>query len=455
VSRQSSTPTYNLSAVIRETGVKPDTLRAWERRYGLPRPDRSPGGHRLYSARDVETVKWLLARRKEGMTISRAVALWQELESKGEDPLSYLHLPPRMTPTVHPAQPALEALRHSWLQACRAFDEARSQALLDQAFALASPELACLEVLQRGLAEAGALWYQGQLSAHAEHFITAQAVRRVEALRNAAPSPTRAGAILVCCPAGEHHTFSALLIDFLLRRRGYAVLYLGADTPPGGLDAAIENLDVVLTVASAQTLPAAAGLPALAQALSHRHIPMAFGGWIFNRIPSLQNHVGGHFLGPELPQAIDALEAHLADGKGLHPASGQAEAQTRTAPQLLESLPSIHAQLLQCADLRAIPHSLLEQCLQILSEGILAALSLDALQAVEALVEWVGGFLDHRGFSQFQIQRFHQMYFSALASEMARQDLHLWQKVRDHLPALGQRQTDSPSRPGLPDTTRR
>ena len=54
------TPTYNLKAVVQETGLKPDTLRAWERRYGIPEPDRTGGGHRLYSQHDINTLKWLL-----------------------------------------------------------------------------------------------------------------------------------------------------------------------------------------------------------------------------------------------------------------------------------------------------------------------------------------------------------------------------------------------------------
>lgn len=60
------TPTFNLKAVVQETGIKPDTLRAWERRYGLPEPDRSTGGHRLYSQRNIDTLRWLIARQEEG-----------------------------------------------------------------------------------------------------------------------------------------------------------------------------------------------------------------------------------------------------------------------------------------------------------------------------------------------------------------------------------------------------
>ena len=83
-------PIYNLKAVVQETGIKPDTLRAWERRYGLPEPQRTASGHRLYTERDVATLKWLVARQDDGLTISRAVALWHELRRQGNDPLEHV-----------------------------------------------------------------------------------------------------------------------------------------------------------------------------------------------------------------------------------------------------------------------------------------------------------------------------------------------------------------------------
>src|SRR5512137_1637725 len=71
-------PLYNLKVVLKETGIKADVLRAWERRYGLPTPQRSAGGHRLYSQQDIATIKWLIARQNEGLSISNAVTLWRE-----------------------------------------------------------------------------------------------------------------------------------------------------------------------------------------------------------------------------------------------------------------------------------------------------------------------------------------------------------------------------------------
>src|SRR5574338_1215701 len=84
----SQIPVYNLKAVLKETGIAADTLRAWERRYGLPKPQRTPGGHRLYSEHDIRLIKWLISKQAEGLSISRAVELWRDQSSAGRDPLS-------------------------------------------------------------------------------------------------------------------------------------------------------------------------------------------------------------------------------------------------------------------------------------------------------------------------------------------------------------------------------
>src|SRR3954471_20745810 len=71
----STAPVFNTKAVAYETGVPADTFRAWERRYGVPRPQRTPGGHRLYSERDIAIIRWLRDRTDEGVNISHAVLL--------------------------------------------------------------------------------------------------------------------------------------------------------------------------------------------------------------------------------------------------------------------------------------------------------------------------------------------------------------------------------------------
>ena len=117
----SQTPAYNLKVVLKETGIAADTLRAWERRYGIPRPERTPGGHRLYSQRDVHVIKWLMARQAEGLTISRAVNQWNEITARGVDPLE--ESKPLRAEGFSTANASLDALSKEWLAACFGNDE--------------------------------------------------------------------------------------------------------------------------------------------------------------------------------------------------------------------------------------------------------------------------------------------------------------------------------------------
>src|SRR5215218_3983546 len=69
------TPLYSVAAVARYTGVPAVTLRAWERRYGFPCPRRASGGRRLYTQRDIWTVRALRTQTGQGVPISRAIAV--------------------------------------------------------------------------------------------------------------------------------------------------------------------------------------------------------------------------------------------------------------------------------------------------------------------------------------------------------------------------------------------
>src|SRR5918911_1800789 len=74
----------NAAAVM--LGVSPNTLRSWERRYGFPRPHRSPGGHRQYALAEIEALRLTLA---ETHNVSSAISLARE---RGEGPSSATRL---------------------------------------------------------------------------------------------------------------------------------------------------------------------------------------------------------------------------------------------------------------------------------------------------------------------------------------------------------------------------
>src|SRR5215207_5160610 len=134
----STTPAFNLKVVLKETGLAADTLRAWERRYGLPVPQRSAGGHRLYSQRDIETIRWLMKRQAEGLSISRAVDLWNEQLASSVDPLTGFAqgTSPSTAALPIPFQPpdtTLDSLRARWVEACTGFSESTAEQTLNQA----------------------------------------------------------------------------------------------------------------------------------------------------------------------------------------------------------------------------------------------------------------------------------------------------------------------------------
>ena len=56
---ESKVGVYSIDAVSGMTGLRPATLRSWEKTYGLITPRRTAGGHRLYSGEDVERIKSL------------------------------------------------------------------------------------------------------------------------------------------------------------------------------------------------------------------------------------------------------------------------------------------------------------------------------------------------------------------------------------------------------------
>lgn len=304
MSTPETSPIFNLKAVVLETGIKPHTLRAWEQRYGLPRPQRTEGNHRTYTQKDIEMVKWLMLRQEEGMTISRAIELWQHMEGKAEDPLKLAGYPAEAPLITSLAGDALAAIRHKWLDCCLKFDKAGADHVLTQAFAIYPVQMVCLEILQKGLIQVGDLWFKNAATVQQEHFVSALVIERLNALLAAAPPPTRLGCILVFCPPYEEHTIALLLLSLLLRYRGWDVVYLGASVPINQLESTIEVVKPQLVISTAQRLQTAASLAKLSQFLNNTGINSAFGGAIFNLIPGLSQRVGGHFLGDNLENAI-------------------------------------------------------------------------------------------------------------------------------------------------------
>ncbi|MEM7127977.1 MAG: MerR family transcriptional regulator [Chloroflexota bacterium] len=302
---------YNMKAVAQETGLNPITIRTWEQRYNLPSPLRTEAGHRQYKQRDIDTLKWLVARQKEGVSIRHATEMWQALEAKGTDPLDNADESVQQKPSIqlqNDSNSQIEKLREEWITSCILFDGQSAEQVLAQAFSYLPAEVVCMEILQRGVAQIGEGWVQGEVTIQQEHFATAIAVRRLETLVAAATQPYRAERVLIFCAPGDDHTFIPLLLSFLLSRRGLNVFYLGANIPADALNETVAQIGPDLVIISAQRFHTAANLFDVAQLLQEQDVPIGFGGLVFNHIPTLRQIIPGHFLGESLEIALNRIE---------------------------------------------------------------------------------------------------------------------------------------------------
>ena len=146
------TPIYSISAVERMVGVSAATLRNWEERYGLVRPERTRGGHRLYSRDQVEQLRFLSLQVEQGLQAAEAHRLLAERLAPGEG----VRLPPPDAESTllillaerdrYAAEFAEFFLRTEGYEVALAFDAEDAAQLAEER----SPQLAVVELLISG-----------------------------------------------------------------------------------------------------------------------------------------------------------------------------------------------------------------------------------------------------------------------------------------------------------------
>jgi DNA-binding transcriptional MerR regulator len=406
----STTPAFNLKVVLKETGIAADTLRAWERRYGLPMPQRSAGGHRLYSQRDIETIKWLMKRQTEGLSISRAVDMWNEQLASGTDPLAG-SMPPSILPT---SSGNIESLRREWLAACIRFDTIGAEQILSQAFAVHSVEIICTEVIMRGLHEIGELWHSGVSTVQQEHFASEIATRRLEALISAAPAPTRLATILVACPPEEWHSFPSLLITLFLRRRGWNVVSLGAAVPTERMEETLNAVGPTLVVLSTQTLMNAVSLREMARLLKTKNIQAAFGGRVFNHISGLASSIPAHFLGNTIESAIPTIESLMKTPLPVPEEATIEQNICKTAEDYKEKRLQIERFILEHLTSQGQTVDYLDIANHFLGNTLLAALELGDVSYISTDLHWLSNLLMERNIPASVLPFYLNLYAQAI-----------------------------------------
>jgi methanogenic corrinoid protein MtbC1 len=315
----------------------------------------------------------------------------------------------------------LDAVRLAWLEACLNFNENTAEQVLNQAFALQPLETVCIEVLQRGLSEIGEMWYRAEASVQQEHFTSALAQRRLDALITAAPPPTRPQTILIGCTPGEQHTFTPLLLSLLLRRRGLKVVYLGANVPIQRFNETLISVKPHLIILSAQQLQSAHGLQETAAYLNANGGQVAYGGRVFNLIPELRNRIPAHFLGESIQEAMQSTETLLTSDvslEGVVPVNKQA---IDLSKLFIHNRPMIDTYALTQAVKSGIPIEFSTIAIQQLGSDFASALSLGYIEGLATEMEWIKGLLQEHLQSAESLGSFLSAYATAIDSVMGKE----------------------------------
>ncbi len=255
-------PPYTIATIARLTSFSSQRLRTWERRYGLLRPTRGPGGHRLYGIEDLRVLRAVRRHLDSGRTIGEIRDMGRAALLGEPDGFVVPTSARELQPTPHAVGPQADRWSSRIVDAALSFDEPALHRLLDEVFAAMPTEEAIHGVLAGTQSRIGELWKQGLCNIASEHVATRVFLHRVRTLVDAAsraslgPAPRILGA---CLPA-ERHELGLLAVGYSLALRGSRVTILGAEVPFEDLRGACESVDpdaVLLSVSSDNVFRAA------------------------------------------------------------------------------------------------------------------------------------------------------------------------------------------------------
>jgi DNA-binding transcriptional MerR regulator/methanogenic corrinoid protein MtbC1 len=311
-------PLLRIGALSRRLGVSDHVLRAWERRYGLLRPVRTPGGFRLYSEADARRIREMQNHLAQGLSAAEAArAVLAGEDGTGDSraragavaELSAGQLDAGRLDAGRLDAGQLDAGRLDagrldaggvgagelggvLREALDGFDEPDAQAALDRLFSDLSVTAVLRDVVLPYLGELGNRWERGEASIAQEHFASNLIRGRLAGLARGWGAG-RGPRAMLACPPGERHDLALMMFGIALNRAGWRIDYLGADTPAEELSRTVQARRpdlLVLAATRPETLePLRAALAALA-----REVPLILSG--AGATPELAAAVGCRLL---------------------------------------------------------------------------------------------------------------------------------------------------------------
>jgi MerR family transcriptional regulator, light-induced transcriptional regulator len=225
---------HPMRVVTRRTGLSADLLRAWERRYEVVTPSRSPGGRRLYSDADIERLRLLYRATLAGRTIGQVAELPTPALATLVRQDAVADAPEHGAPHdgAHTTRDA-PALAADYLAACLAAVERLDVTALDALLwraAVALPGDVLFDTLVASLLDqAGTPWRGGALGPRHAHLLRTAVRRLLDGVIERAGAAATSGTLIVATPVGQGDEMGALLMAAAATVEGWRVMYLGAD----------------------------------------------------------------------------------------------------------------------------------------------------------------------------------------------------------------------------------
>jgi DNA-binding transcriptional MerR regulator len=301
---------YRIATVAELTGIPEPTLRAWERRYGIPTPERTASGYRLYGEADILLVREMRRLCDEGLAAAEAARLLQERNTA-----------PGVAARVSPSKDGFELAIDDILEAVERFDDIALQRAVRRAVFLGSATNVVERVFIPALRAVGNRWHAGELNVAQEHLAsqTLGAVQH-ELLRLISGGEARPAAILACFADEDHElgllSFAIRLVELKLRP-----IFLGARTPPSAVRSAVEAAEPALVALSVTVSPTRARARELIDeyAAACAGVPWLVGGDGAAAIADLVTRRGGEIVsevGPSFAARLPALLEGTIAGRG-------------------------------------------------------------------------------------------------------------------------------------------
>lgn len=291
---------FPIRVLSERTGVGTSTLRAWERRYGLINPERTPKGHRLYSEVDVARIERILVLLEEGHSLQHMVQTLAESEDS-------------LIETATAGEPSSDwlTLQSKCLDAIRDFSSERLEAIFNEVTSLYPIDLITERLIEPVLEHLGTSW-RGRVGAIAEeHFFSSWLRNRLGQGFQHAAGQARGARIICACMPGSQHEIGLTLFALSAMARGYRVLYFGANLPLEEIPHIAERSAAKGIVLSAHARVSSNAEQHLADLMQQSNLPIFLGG------PGSAHHTagfeqaGGIPLGPRISVALKVLASHI------------------------------------------------------------------------------------------------------------------------------------------------